>query len=69
MRCAICKNKTNWNSSYGYENFIVCPKCHDAITKEYTHNRYETMNIIFMLGRIGEGLPLYDENDENRKEK
>lgn len=65
MKCAICKSKTDWDSSYGYENFIVCPKCHDTMTKEYTHSLFKTMDIIFMLGRIGKGLPLYDEYEED----
>lgn len=33
MKCKICGRKTNWNESYGKENFIVCPICHDKIAK------------------------------------
>ena len=50
MKCAICKNKTIWNKSFGYVDFIVCPKCFSEI-----HNHYDivkTMDIIFMLGDI-----------------
>ena len=28
MKCKICGKKTNWDSSYGRDNFIVCPICH-----------------------------------------
>ena len=50
MKCAICKRKTNLDESFGYSDFIVCPKCFAEI-----HNNYdivETMDIIFMLGDI-----------------
>ena len=50
MKCATCKRKTNWDESFGYADFIVCPKCFAEI-----HNNYDivkTMDIIFMLGDI-----------------
>jgi hypothetical protein len=50
MKCAICKEKTNWDSSFGYKEFIVCPSCFARIHKEY--DIVETMDIIFMLGNI-----------------
>lgn len=31
MKCAICKNKTNWDESFGYNEFIVCPKCFERL--------------------------------------
>lgn len=33
MKCDICGNKTDWNSSYGRETFIVCPSCHKRLIK------------------------------------
>ena len=50
MKCAICKDKTTWNKSFGYREFIVCPSCFERIHKEY--DIVETMDIIFMLGNI-----------------
>lgn len=50
MKCKICGSKTNWDVSYGYEEFIVCPHCFDKIHKSYSLD--ETMTIIFMLGKI-----------------
>ena len=50
MKCAICKNKTDWDSSFGYKDFIVCPKCFEIM-----HNKYgadKAMSIIFTLGKI-----------------
>lgn len=32
MKCKICGRKTDWDSSYGRENFIVCPICHHEMT-------------------------------------
>ena len=50
MKCAICKNKTTWDKSFGYTDFIVCPKCFGEIHKKY--DIVKTMDIIFMLGDI-----------------
>ena len=27
MKCKICKQKTDWDSSYGKRNFLVCSNC------------------------------------------
>lgn len=54
MKCEICKGKTNWDSSYGYREFIVCPKCHDRIYN-YTKDFTTTMGIIFLLGDLRKG--------------
>lgn len=54
MKCEICKGKTNWDSSYGYREFIVCPKCHDKIYN-YTKDFTTTMGIIFLLGDLRKG--------------
>ena len=51
MKCEICKHKTTWDSSYGYREFIVCPKCHDKIYN-YTKDFTKTMEIIFLLGKL-----------------
>lgn len=50
MRCNICKNKTTYNESYGYSEFIVCPKCFNEL--RYKYNFLDTMDLIFMLGDI-----------------
>ena len=36
MKCAICGKETNWDESYGYNEFIVCPRCFSNIRKSYT---------------------------------
>ena len=50
MKCGICKEKTNWNKSFGYREFIICPSCFEKIHDKY--DIVETMDIIFMLGGI-----------------
>jgi hypothetical protein len=50
MKCAICRRETSWDESFGYVDFIVCPKCFGEIHKKY--DIVKTMDIIFMLGDI-----------------
>ncbi len=51
MKCKICNRKTNWNESYGYEEFIVCPSCHNTLYYTMGKNSLKTMDIIFTLGK------------------
>lgn len=32
MKCKICGHKTDWETSYGRENFLVCHSCHRKMT-------------------------------------
>ena len=52
MKCAECGNKTTWDESYGRENYIVCPKCHEKIKRENNGNVVATMKIIFEKSKI-----------------
>lgn len=52
MKCAICKKKTDWDSSYGYEEFIVCPHCFNRLSKNSPINFTTTMDFIFTCGQI-----------------
>ena len=52
MKCKICGKRTHYDESYGYDSFIVCPKCF-----EHLHEKYgivKTMNLIFALGEVAE---------------
>lgn len=51
MKCKICKGKTNWDKSYGYWEFIVCPKCHDELCKVCKSN-YMAWSVIIKMGRL-----------------
>lgn len=60
MKCNICGSKTDWDSSFGYTEFIVCPVCYKRLVKTvspYTKTaKYSDYNaissIIFELGKI-----------------
>ena len=47
MKCAECGKRTTWDESFGGENYIVCPKCHEKIRRENNGNLVNTMKIIF----------------------
>lgn len=46
MKCAICKNHTTWDESFGGEKFIICPRCYKKLNPN--HN----MDIHFALCQI-----------------
>ena len=55
MKCAICGKKTNWDESYGYIDFIICPHCFWNIRKTYTTKNQakeleESMKAVFAMG-------------------
>ena len=41
MKCKMCGHKTDWNTSYGRENFIICPSCHRRMTNVINKFRNE----------------------------
>ena len=48
--CQICKVKTDWNESFGYTSFIVCPKCEKRLRDKLGVEN--TMTTIFLMGNI-----------------
>lgn len=66
MKCKICKQKTNWDESYGLPEFIVCPHCFEEMAearpeKNFYKKRNEIMKIIFTIGKQIEKV-----NDRNK---
>ena len=47
MKCAICKNETNWDESFGHSEFIVCPKCFERLERHRT-----ALGFILTVGKI-----------------
>lgn len=47
MKCAICKNKTSWGESFGYSEFIVCPKCFEIL-----ENHKTALGFVLEVGKI-----------------
>lgn len=68
MKCKICKQKTNWDESYGMAEFIVCPRCFEEMAENEKGNFYtkrnKIMNMIFTIGAQIERT-----NDRNNKKK
>jgi hypothetical protein len=58
MKCKICKQKTDWDSSMGVREFIVCPDCFGEMVWEKQERcnlsgseaRERVMNAIFTIG-------------------
>ena len=57
MKCQICNKETDWDESYGYENFIVCPYCYNEMRCFFQRNRHKkiiALDVIFLLGKMRE---------------
>ena len=52
MKCEICKKETNWDSSVGYEYFIVCNNCHNALGDYSIDKCVQAMEFIFKCGEL-----------------
>jgi len=61
MRCKICGNKTDWDSSFGHEKFIICPQCYHRL------NPTRDWKIHVTLCRIG--VLITEKKKENKNEK
>lgn len=61
MRCAICGGKTDWDSSFGYNEFIVCYPCYSELAPSNADDD-NALNFIFTCGRIRRGKKKIKEN-------
>ena len=52
MKCQICKRKTDWDSSVGYTEFIVCNACERKLRKAIKGDTSTMMSLIFACGEI-----------------
>lgn len=48
MKCAICKNKTTWNTSFGRSTYLVCGDCFAKMREN--RNAVEVLNEIIKVG-------------------
>lgn len=48
MKCAICKNKTTWDTSFGKSSYLVCGKCFEKMRKN--RNAVEVLDEILKIG-------------------
>ena len=52
MKCQICNRKTDWDSSVGYIEFIVCNACERKLRKVIQGDTSTMMSLIFACGEI-----------------
>lgn len=52
MKCQICGKKTTWDESFGKEEFIVCPRCFEALHKMTHSKRDEVFDFVIAVGWI-----------------
>lgn len=50
-KCQVCKRTTDWDSSVGYEEFIVCNRCVNEMTKTPKDLEW-IMQTIFRMGIV-----------------
>lgn len=50
MKCQICKAKTNWDTSMGKKDFIICKDCTDKLISRFGIGKFEA--VIFAIGDI-----------------
>lgn len=55
MKCQICKKKTDWDSSVGPENFIVCNSCFYELAENDVNKMSAIFKLIFKMGMLREG--------------
>ena len=52
MKCQICGKKTDWDSSVGVEEFIVCNSCFEKVKSHLRTDACTTLDFIFVCGYI-----------------
>lgn len=52
MKCQICGRKTDWDSSVGVEEFIVCNACFEKVKNHLRTDAATTLDFIFACGYI-----------------
>lgn len=55
--CQVCGDATLWDESFGYNKYIVCPRCHELMKKEIFNGSYEkTDSFILSMGLLREKI-------------
>ena len=52
MKCQFCKRKTDWDSSVGPENFIVCNSCFYELAENDVNKMSSIFKFIFRCGEL-----------------
>lgn len=70
MKCEICGKKTEWDSSVGLENFLVCNACFFQLTNECFEvpDHYASVfQFVFACGRVREKAINYHKEKEKEE--
>ena len=68
MKCAICGSKADWDSSYGYKEFIVCRDCFEKLSNREMKKCEQIMDFIFICGIIRQEKNKRRFKNENNKQ-
>ena len=52
LTCKVCGRKTDWDSSCGYREFLVCNACERSISNYLGEDYTPAMTFIFACGEI-----------------
>lgn len=58
MKCKVCKCKTTWNTSIGWDNFIVCNHCWQKLANLTDVSLSKVLSIVLIMGDINAGREL-----------
>ena len=50
MKCKMCEKRTDWDSSVGRPNFIICNNCVEELHDCCNIKRTDIVNIILTIG-------------------
>ena len=50
MKCKVCEKTTTWDTSVGYDSYIVCNDCVARIAKEQHKTRIKVLEEILNKG-------------------
>ena len=50
MKCKMCGKKTDWDSSVGRDNFLICNNCVEELHNRCDVKRADIVDIILLIG-------------------
>lgn len=62
--CKLCGNNTDWDSSVGLENFLVCNLCVHHLAKENKHLGTDFDNITRIICLMGEMMASIEDTED-----
>ena len=50
MKCKMCYSKTDYDNSIGRDNFIICNKCADELTRRTQLKPSQVLGLVLAIG-------------------